>query len=143
MVKIPFMNMQTEPRFENVIFFDGVCGLCNGFVDFVISVDKKNQYRFSPLQSEYAHKVLAPEMTEKLDSVVFQKDGKSYRKSQAVIKVLEGLGGVWKLAAIGKLLPESLSNVAYDLVAQNRYKLFGKKETCRLPTPEERTRFII
>lgn len=137
------MNTQNEQTFENVIFFDGVCGLCNGFVDFIMSVDKKNQFRFSPLQSEYAQKTLPPEMTANLDSVVFLKDGKTYRKSQAVIKVLEGLGGIWSLAKVGRYLPEEMLNSAYDLVAQNRYKVFGKKETCRLPTPDERARFII
>lgn len=143
MSKIAFMNTQSEPVFENVIFFDGVCGLCNGFVDFIISIDKNQEFRFSPLQSEYAQRVLPPGMTQNLDSVVFLKNGKTYRKSQAVIKVLEGLGGVWSLAKIGKYLPESFLNSAYDLVGQNRYKIFGKKETCRLPTPDERARFII
>lgn len=137
------MDTQSEKAYENVIFFDGVCGLCNGFVDFIISVDKRKEFRFSPLQSEFAQKNLPPEMTRNLDSVVFLKEGKTYRKSQAVIKVLEGLGGIWSLAKMGKVLPESILNSAYDLVAQNRYKIFGKKETCRLPTPDERTRFII
>jgi predicted DCC family thiol-disulfide oxidoreductase YuxK len=128
---------------QNVIFFDGVCGLCNGFVDFIISIDKKAQFKFSPLQSEYAQQTLPRELTMNLDSVVFLQDGKTYRKSLAVIKVLETLGGFWKIAKIGKALPESILNRAYDMVAQNRYKIFGKKESCRLPTPAERARFII
>jgi predicted DCC family thiol-disulfide oxidoreductase YuxK len=136
------MENQTSITNDNIIFFDGVCGLCNGFVDFIISVDKNAQFKFSPLQSEFAQSHLSPEMTANLDSVVFLKDGKTFRKSQAVIKVLEGLGGIWSLAKIGKIFPEKLLNNAYDLVAQNRYKLFGKKETCRLPTPAERARFI-
>lgn len=137
MEKLPTTN------YDNVIFFDGVCGLCNGFVDFVMAVDKDQKFRFSPLQSEFAQKNLPPEMTANLDSVVFLKDGKSFRKSQAVIKILEDIGGIWKLAKVGKFLPESILNDAYDIVAQNRYKIFGKKETCRLPTPAERARFII
>jgi predicted DCC family thiol-disulfide oxidoreductase YuxK len=137
------MEIQINPTREHIIFFDGVCGLCNGFVDFVMATDKKKEFKFSPLQSEFAQKNLPPEMTANLDSVVYLHDGKTFRKSQAVIRILEDMGGIWSLAKLGKILPESLLNSAYDLVAQNRYKVFGKKETCRLPTPEERARFII
>jgi predicted DCC family thiol-disulfide oxidoreductase YuxK len=137
------MEKQSILSHDNVVFFDGVCGLCNGFVDFVMSVDKEKKFKFSPLQSEFAQKNLPPEMTANLDSVVFLQDGKTFRKSQAVIKILEDMGGIWSLAKIGKIFPESFLNSAYDLVAQNRYKIFGKKDSCRLPTPDERTRFII
>lgn len=136
------MDTQTTPNYDNVIFFDGYCGLCNGFVDFVMSIDKEEKFKFSPLQSEFAQRNLPPEMTANLDSVVFLKEGKTYRKSKAVIRILEDMGGIWKFATIGKVMPETLLNSAYDLVAKNRYKLFGKKETCRLPTPAERARFI-
>lgn len=136
------MDTETSPIYDNVIFFDGYCGLCNGFVDFVMSIDKEEKFKFSPLQSDFAQKNLPPEMTANLDSVVFLKQGKTYRKSKAVIRILEDMGGIWKFATIGKVMPEKLLNSAYDLVAKNRYKLFGKKETCRLPTPAERARFI-
>ena len=136
------MDTQTTPNYDNVIFFDGYCGLCNGFVDFVMSIDKEEKFKFSPLQSDFAQKNLPPEMTANLDSVVFLQQGKTYRKSKAVIRILEDMGGIWKFATIGKVMPEKLLNSAYDLVAKNRYKLFGKKETCRLPTPAERARFI-
>lgn len=126
-----------------VIFFDGVCGLCNGFVDFVIKLDHKAQFTFSPLQSDYASKHLPAEHTKDLTSVVYQKEGKTFTKSAAVIEVLNDIGGVWKLANAGKILPSYLRDHAYNLVATNRYRLFGKKETCRLPTPEERARFLI
>jgi predicted DCC family thiol-disulfide oxidoreductase YuxK len=125
-----------------VIFFDGVCGLCNGFVDFIIKIDKEKKFYFSPLQSEYAQKNLPPEFTLDLKSVVYKEDDQYYSKSAAVMKVLAELGGIWKLAILGHLLPSSILNWAYDLVAENRYKLFGKKETCRLPTPDERSRFV-
>jgi predicted DCC family thiol-disulfide oxidoreductase YuxK len=126
-----------------VIFFDGVCGLCNGFVDFMMKIDKKNEYYFSPLQSEYASANLPVEFTKDLKSIVYLNQGKVFTRSEAVIKILSEVGGIWKLALIGKVLPKSFSDFAYNLVAQNRYKLFGKKETCRLPTPEERSRFVI
>ena len=128
---------------KSVIYFDGVCGLCNGFIDFVMSVDKNNVFVFSPLQSEYAKNNLPTEMTTDLKSVVVQVDGKTFTKSAAVIEVMTRLGGLWKLTSLAKVIPSFLANKAYDLVASNRYHLFGKKETCRLPTPEERQKFIL
>lgn len=128
---------------SQVIFFDGVCGLCNGFVDFVISADKKNKFLFSPLQSDFAQKELPIEMTRDLTSVVLLKNGRTFKKSEAVLEVLGDLGGIWKISALGKILPPFVADKAYDLVAQNRYRLFGKKETCRLPSAEERKKFIL
>lgn len=126
-----------------IIYFDGVCGLCNGFVDFMLKIDQEKKFHFSPLQSEYAQKHLPSAMTADLKSVVYS-DGKNlYTKSEAVTKILMDRGGVWKIAALGKILPRFISDKAYDLVATNRYNLFGKKETCRIPTPEERARFVI
>lgn len=127
----------------NVIFFDGVCGLCNGFIDFIMKIDREAKFKFSPLQSEYAKTALPPEYTATLDSVVVQLNGKTFRKSKAVFAVLKELGGVWSLAGVFGVLPEKILNKGYDLVAEYRYKIFGKKETCRLPTPEERARFVL
>ncbi len=127
----------------NVIYFDGVCGLCNGFVDFIMKIDKKKQFQFSALQSDHAKNTLPAEYVQDLDSVVVQIDGKTLRKSKAVFAVLKKLGGIWGLAGVAGVLPESFLNKAYDMVAENRYKIFGKKESCRLPTPEERARFLL
>jgi predicted DCC family thiol-disulfide oxidoreductase YuxK len=126
-----------------VIFFDGVCGLCNGFIDFVIKIDKKHEFNFSPLQSEYAQEHLPPEMTKDLKSVIYQSGEDLFTKSDAVMRILSEIGGVWKLVSLGKVLPKAFRDAAYELVAENRYRIFGKKETCRLPTPEERSRFVI
>lgn len=133
------MNNQNKP----VIFFDGVCGLCNGFVDFVISRDKKQKFLFSPLQSDYAKGQLPPHFTEDLTSVVLLINGETYSKTDAVLRVMTELEGPWQLLSIGRHLPLSFRNRIYDMVASNRYKIFGKKETCRLPTEEERQRFIL
>lgn len=126
-----------------VVYFDGVCGLCNGFIDFVMSVDKNHIFKFSPLQSDYAKANLPSEFTSDLKTIVVQINGQTFSKSSAVIAVLSELGGLWKIALLGKILPIFIANKAYDLVAENRYNLFGKKETCRLPTPEERAKFIL
>ena len=127
----------------NIIYFDGVCGLCNGFVDFILKIDRNAVFKFSPLQSDHAKSSLPSEYTENLDSVVVQIDGKTLRKSKAVFAVMNKLGGVWAIAGVLGHLPESLLNKGYDLVAEHRYKIFGKKDSCRLPSPEERARFVL
>jgi predicted DCC family thiol-disulfide oxidoreductase YuxK len=127
----------------NVIFFDGYCGLCNGFVDFMMRVDKKAIFKFSPLQSEFAKQHVKPEDISDLKSVVILIEGKTYRKAEGVLKAISLLGGIWKGSSLLSLLPNKILNVGYDLVAENRYSLFGKRETCRLPSPEERSRFIL
>jgi predicted DCC family thiol-disulfide oxidoreductase YuxK len=127
----------------NIIYFDGVCGLCNGFVDFMMKIDKEEKFKFSPLQSEFAKSRLLPKYTEDLKSVVVEIDGEILEKSDAVLRVLESLGGKWKLASSLKIIPSFLRNAGYDLVAEMRYKIFGKKSTCRLPTPKEKDRFIL
>lgn len=127
----------------NIIYFDGVCGLCNGFVDFIMKIDTAGKFKFSPLQSEFAKSRLLPRYTEDLKSVVVEIDGEILEKSDAVFKVFETLGGKWKIAAKLKILPLFLRNAGYDLVAEMRYKIFGKKDTCRLPTPEEKERFVL
>lgn len=125
-----------------VIFFDGVCGLCNGFVDFIMKIDKKKQFKFSPLQSDFAQKNLPPELTKDLKTVVYWQDGKITTKSKAVLQILKDVGGLWALASIGNIVPNFLRDALYNAIAKNRYNLFGRKETCRLPTPEERSRFV-
>ena len=133
-------RVPTEP---SIIFFDGVCGLCNRFVDFVLPRDRRKRFLFSPLQGETAAARLDRADTERITSVVLLQDQKSYRKTAAVTRVLWGLGGVW--AIFGGLLwiiPGPIRDVGYAPVAKLRYRLFGKKESCRLPTPEERARFL-
>lgn len=126
-----------------VIFFDGYCGLCNSFVDFMMKVDSKAIFKFSPLQSDYAKKHLSQKDVEDLKSVVVLIDGESYRQAPAVIKALTQLGGVWSLLSVFSLFPDFFLNFFYHLIAKNRYKFFGKRETCRIPTPEEKLRFIL
>lgn len=126
-----------------VIFFDGYCGLCNGFVDFMMKVDRQGVFKFSPLQSDYARQHLPADDIEQLKSVVILIDGRALRKSEGVLAALNELGGVWKLTGMLNLLPSVVRNKGYDMVAANRYKIFGKKDSCRIPTPEERERFIL
>jgi predicted DCC family thiol-disulfide oxidoreductase YuxK len=134
--------MDKIPNPRPVIFFDGVCGLCNGFVDFILKVDKHKKFHFSPLQGALAKSKLSDEQITDLKSVVLASDNKIFIKSQAVLEILTQLGGFWMLAVVLKIFPNFVLNIFYDLIAKYRYKLFGKKETCRIPSPEERERFI-
>jgi predicted DCC family thiol-disulfide oxidoreductase YuxK len=128
---------------EKIIFFDGYCGLCNGFVDFVLKHDRHQVFKFSPLQSDFAQANLPPEYVQDLSSVVVSIDGHHFRKSKAVFAVFNYLGPGWKLLFPFGFLPAPVLNYGYDLVAKNRYRFFGKRETCRLPSPQERSRFIL
>jgi predicted DCC family thiol-disulfide oxidoreductase YuxK len=126
-----------------IVFFDGVCGLCNRFVDFVLSRDRDGKFRFAPLQGETARASLDEFEIRNLNTVVVVDRGGKHRKSDAVIVVLRGLGGVWRvLAAILRFVPRPVRDFGYGTVARWRYVLFGKKETCRMPTPAERLRFL-
>lgn len=156
-----FMNSETTStddraaigeadRPTNVVYFDGVCGLCNRFVDFVLSRDRRGAIRFAPLQGETAK--LRPNADNRepkaadsnFNSVVWSDSrGRDYLRSAAAVRVLCELGGMWWL--IGWLLwliPLPLRDIGYRVIAANRYRLFGKKETCRIPTLAERARFL-
>ena len=126
-----------------IIFFDGVCGLCNRFVDFVMPRDRRGVFRFSPLQGETAKARLAAADIQSLKSVVLVDETGTYRHSTAVVRVLWRLGGGWKiLGGLMWLVPRPLRNLGYAAVSRLRYLLFGKKDACRMPTPAERARFL-
>ncbi len=123
-----------------VIFFDGVCGLCNRFVDFVIRRDKEKKFLFAPLQGTTASKHNIS--LGKYNSVVLWQGGKYQVKSSAAIAILAQLPGLFRLTKILLLIPEIIRDWVYDIVADNRYRWFGKKEVCRIPSKEEQLRFM-
>lgn len=126
-----------------IVFFDGVCGLCNSSVDFVMARDRRGIFRYAPLQGETAAARLNPRDVASLNSIVLVDDAGVHRHSTAIVRILGHLGGGWKFAAaLLWLIPRPLRNLGYRCVAANRYRLFGKKEACRMPTPEERERFL-
>ncbi len=125
-----------------IVFFDGVCGLCNHTVDFVLKHDRNAVFRFAPLQGELAAQQLTRQDTESLASIVYSGPSGTFRRSAAVVRILWGLGSIWKFCGtLLWLIPLPLRDLGYKMVAVSRYRLFGKKETCRMPTPEERSRF--
>jgi predicted DCC family thiol-disulfide oxidoreductase YuxK len=126
-----------------ILFFDGMCGLCNSSVDFVMKRDTRDVFRYAPLQGETAAEHLSESDREDLDSVVLKMPDGLYRHSSAIVRILWKLPGIWPvLGTMLWLIPRPLRNFGYRVVAKNRYRFFGKKETCRLPTPEEIGRLL-
>ena len=126
-----------------IVFFDGICGLCNRFIDFLLRVDQDEQFQFATLQGATAQKLLGSTEISGLKSVVLA-DGHSIKlRSAAVVAILKRLAWPWRAAGYGlQILPPWLRDTGYDLVAQHRYRIFGKKDTCRLPSLAERRRFL-
>jgi len=133
--------VQTE---KPVILFDGVCNFCNGAVNFVLKQDKKGIFNFAALQSAAGQKLLQQYnlAMKDFDSFVLIENGKVYKKSTASLRVMNQLPWYWKEAQILRIVPRFLRDAIYDFIAKNRYKWFGKKEQCMIPTPEMRNRFL-
>ncbi len=129
-------------RYTRIIFFDGVCNLCNGAVNFVIERDPHELFKLAPLQSDVANKYLGHERVKNLDSIVLYEEGKMYEKSTAALKIAKKLKGAWFLLYAFIVIPPFIRNFFYDIIAKNRYKWFGERETCRLPSPDEKKRFL-
>ena len=126
----------------SVLFFDGVCNLCNRTVDFLIRRDKKHVLRYAPLQGSSAREMLDPAMIEALPSVVFVDKNGVYQRSTAVLRAVAKLGGLWPVLLVFLIVPRPIRDAVYNWIGKNRYKWFGKRDSCRLPTPEERAMFL-
>lgn len=127
-----------------IIFFDGVCNLCTGTVQFVIKHDPKHQFRFASLQSEVGQQLLKEYNlpTDEFGSFILFEKGKVYTKSSAALRVAKQLQGLWPGLYGFMIVPAFIRNGVYNWVAKNRYKWFGKKEECWIPTPELNNLFI-
>jgi len=125
-----------------VIFFDGLCNLCNGWVRFVLKRDVSAAFRFAPLQSDFASEVLQETQHDGLDSIVLLTDGKIFFKSTAVLRIVRRLRLPWPLLWILMVIPRAIRDFVYDIVAHNRYRWFGRREECMIPSPEIRERFL-
>jgi predicted DCC family thiol-disulfide oxidoreductase YuxK len=126
-----------------IVFFDGVCGLCNRFIDVLFKLDsKRDRLKFAALQGETAKKVIPAETLDQLNTVVIYIEGKLYYQSTGVLKLCAFLPWYYQWMQVFLILPKGFRDWIYNWVSKNRYKWFGKKETCRLPTPEERAKFL-
>ena len=141
--------MPEEDEGGPVLLYDGVCGFCNKSVQTVLASDRRGTMRFAALQSEYARGVVGrhPSLAG-IDSAVYVEPaggGRAERvhvRSEAALRVAAYLGGPWKIFLFARLVPRPLRDRLYDLFARQRYRLFGKRDTCMLPPPEARKRFL-
>ena len=125
-----------------IVFFDGVCGLCNRSVDFLIKADRKHRLSFASLQGKTAQATLDLSLREDLDTVIFYEDSKVYTRSTAVLKALQALGGAYSLIGLFFFCPQFLRDRIYKFIARNRYSWFGKRQSCRLPEPSGKEFFL-
>lgn len=128
---------------ERIVLFDGICEFCNGAVNFIIARDKAKRFKFAPLQSEIGTRLRAEHgIGDDVDSIVLIEEGRAFLHSDAALRIARGLGGPWSLLYVLMIVPDFIRDAAYKLFASYRYKLFGKKDTCMMPTPEIRERFL-
>lgn len=126
-----------------ILLFDGVCNLCNASVQWVIGRDTEGIFRFASLQSATGQAFLKQyALPADLNTVVMIKDGKAYTRSDVPLQLFKMLGGWWQLLFVFTIIPRFVRDAVYDLIAKNRYRWFGKKETCWLPDPEMKDRFL-
>lgn len=152
--------MTLEVEHPRIIFYDGVCGLCNKTVRLLVRLDRDRKFRYAPLQGELgsalraerdavpegldsgAEPPTAPKELAPLDSFVYLEEGRAYLRSRALVRAARQLRYPWKLASWLWIIPWPLTDLVYRLVAKLRYRIWGKYDECRIPTPEERELFI-
>jgi len=127
-----------------VIFFDGVCNLCNKSIDFILKRDSSKNFRFASLQSEAAKSLLKNKSIDlqSIRTIILLKDGKTFYRSDAILEIVRQLSAPWPLLYVFKIVPRFIRDGMYNLVSKHRYNWFGKKDTCRVPSKEERARFL-
>lgn len=132
------------PTNFEIILFDGVCNFCNSSINFVIDHDPQKHFKFAALQSEIGQDILKKfnKDTQDFDSVILLKNKQLYQKSEAALEITKHLSGIWKYLSFFSILPTSFLNFFYDIIAKNRYKIFGKSDSCRMPTAELKERFL-
>jgi len=129
---------------KDILLFDGVCNLCNGAVNFIIDHDPTGHFKFAALQSEFGQEQLQKLGFDQadFDSLVLLSGDKVYKKSSAALRIARKLNGLYPLLYGFMIIPPFIRHAVYDLIARNRYKWFGKRDSCRMPTPELRSRFV-
>ncbi|UTW64703.1 thiol-disulfide oxidoreductase DCC family protein [bacterium SCSIO 12741] len=127
-----------------MILFDGLCHLCSGAVQFVLERDKHNRFHFAPLQGEIGQRILTEQgkNTTDFDSFVLVQNGRFYERSTAALKVAQAMPGLWPMLGVFLMVPRVIRDAVYNTVARNRYRWFGKKESCWIPRPEWTAKFL-
>jgi predicted DCC family thiol-disulfide oxidoreductase YuxK len=133
------------PKNKKIILFDGICNLCNSAVTIVIKQDKKNTFLFAAIQSKKGKEIIDYLEIDivKIDAIILYESGVSYDvKSTAALKIMNDFGQFWQLTKLLWVFPKGLRNLVYDFIAKNRYKWFGKKEACMIPTNDLKSKFL-
>ncbi|MEM7360410.1 MAG: thiol-disulfide oxidoreductase DCC family protein [Pseudomonadota bacterium] len=136
--------MDEHPDNRYIVIFDGICNVCNGAVNFIIKRDPDGIFAFTPMQTDLA-KQLANEYdlhTEGMDTFILIKEKRGYVFSTAALEISRDLKGYWYLFNVFRIIPAPIRDFFYKLFARNRYRLFGKRDECMVPTPEVRSRFL-
>jgi predicted DCC family thiol-disulfide oxidoreductase YuxK len=133
-----------EPSKYHLVLFDGICNLCNSSVQFIIKHDKKDKFRFASLQSDFGISQVENYQvdTKKIDSFIYIYKNKAFTRSSAALKIARQLDGAWPVFYIMIIIPRFLRDWIYNYIAKNRYRWFGKKESCMIPNPELKSRFL-
>ncbi len=129
---------------NGIVLFDGVCNFCHSSVNTIIRFDKKKYFRFAPIQSEVGQYLMAKHGLDPInfDSVILIDDNRAYTYSSAILNIARKMKGIYQLAYVCILVPPFIRNGLYKWIARNRYKWFGKKDACMVPTPDIRSRFV-
>lgn len=146
------LSMPSEPSLHEdqmIVLYDGLCGLCDSVVQFLLRHDTKDVFRFAPQQSDFAQQILTRHGFDAtaIETICLIENYKQpseqvLTKSAATLRIAEGLGGIWNAAQVAKLLPHPLRDAAYDWVARNRFRFFGRRTECRLASPTEQHKFV-
>lgn len=136
--------MGADHPVSKVILFDGVCNLCTASVTFVIQRDVNKSFRFASLQSDFGQKILMQEGIDSqgFDTVILIKNERLFTRSDAALEIARDLSGAWPALYLFKIIPSRIRNLVYNWIAKNRYRWFGKKDSCMIPTAELKARFI-
>lgn len=130
--------------FYSILLFDGLCNLCNGAVNFILKRDKDGKFKFASLQSEIGNKLCKQHNidTNDVDSIILIKNDKVYIKSAAVLEILKDMPIGWRVLRSGIIVPKTILDYLYDLIAKHRYRIFGKKDECPIPSKDVQDRFL-
>jgi len=140
---------KSSTKVRRIVLYDGLCGMCDGVVQFLLRHDQKDAFRFAPQQGEAARQILA---RHALDSAAIETicvienynspQERVYTKSDAALRIADSLGGIWSLTLAARLLPRFLRDACYDVIARNRYRIFGRRAECRIPTTHDQHKFL-
>jgi predicted DCC family thiol-disulfide oxidoreductase YuxK len=140
---LPIDSLSAAGLTKPVIFFDDVCIMCNTFINLMLRIDRRQQFLFAPLRGETASKLLPPLPDDPTAwSMVYVDESGIHDQSDASLEVYRRLGGIWWLLSLARFVPRWFRNPVYRVIARNRYRWFGKREACRIPSAEERARFL-